>query len=181
MVYFISIQDTTADRIAFGTTNLLTLIVFQTTVTAEMPKTSDAISALSEYIMVLILVAGTGIIESVLVQKLVNIDDRTPPCWVLFLLDKVPPIIGTNVDMVKSLSITSLTKFDTNNSRERNRVSSRRFLKAARLMSWRFVAHKLDFISLVVCFLSAYAVPAFVFVQPFEMFNDDYAQCNFDL
>ena len=100
-VFAISSRDTTADRIGFGTTNLLTLVVFQTIVTEEMPKTSDAVTTLSKYIISMILMSAIGIFESVWVERLMTRKKESPAMWIRRILHYVPTIFQEFEDLTK--------------------------------------------------------------------------------
>ena len=89
-------SDTATDRIGFGTTNLLTLVVFQTVITEEMPKTSDAVTALSKYVICLVVLSATGILESVIVETLINRTIDKPNQWLLWVLCRVPLLLREN-------------------------------------------------------------------------------------
>ena len=102
LVFIIPSTDSTSDRIGFGTTNLLTMVVFQTIVTAEMPKSSDAVSALSRYIIVLIITSSCGILQSVIVEKILRASTEPPPKLVLKLCKLIPQV--WNVQMPSGIN-----------------------------------------------------------------------------
>ena len=83
LVFAIPSTDASSDRVAFGTTNLLTLVVFQTIITEEMPKSSDSVTALSKYIIALIIISAVGILESVTAERLLRPTLTPPPQWML--------------------------------------------------------------------------------------------------
>ena len=111
LVFLISSADTTVDRISFGTTNLLTLVVFQTIVTEEMPKTSDAVTAMSKYIISLILLSTIGIVESVVVERMLSTGLHPPPEFILRFLKFVPVLWREKPDPLKHGDVSFQTNF----------------------------------------------------------------------
>ena len=76
----------------------------QTIITEEMPKTSDAVTALSKYVIGLIILAAIGIIESVVVEHLFTTKAANPPPnWLMNLLRKVPTIDSKSQPRVSML------------------------------------------------------------------------------
>ena len=97
MIKKLTFQSSTSDRIGFGTTNLLTLVVFQTIVTAEMPKSSDAVTALSKYIIALIIISAVGIFQSVVAERLLRTTTKPPPFWATTIMSIFPMCWGSQL------------------------------------------------------------------------------------
>ena len=92
-------SSTTSDRIGFSTTNLLTLVVFQTIITQEMPRSNNSSSALSDYIIILIIISAFVILESVLIERILRsaaIEYRPIPKWI-FIINWVPTLLQPQV------------------------------------------------------------------------------------
>ena len=66
--------------------------MFQTIVTEELPKTSDAVTSLSKYIMGLIITSAIGIFESVIVERFFRTFHKPPP-WHIFRMFRLVPVL----------------------------------------------------------------------------------------
>ena len=90
LTFFVPSKDTIPDRIGFAMTNMLSLIVFQTMITEEMPKSSDAITSLTDYIGILVVIATLLILESLGVEKILRRNSQAPPKILLFIVRMFP-------------------------------------------------------------------------------------------
>ena len=70
--------------------NVLSLVVFQTIISRQLPKSSDAKSALSDYVIFLIMLSSSGIYQSVFREGLGKRSKMPPPKWAIVCLAWVP-------------------------------------------------------------------------------------------
>ena len=135
MVYLIPSMDSSSDRIGFGTTNMLSMVVFQTVLQGELPKTSDAVTALSKYIIALIILSACGIFESIVVERLRRINSRPPPKRLTMLLAHCRPALRNrtihdipNISLTPSGEISGLSRHNSNASSygDENRLTEQR-------------------------------------------------------
>ena len=76
------------------------------------PKTSNAVTVLSKYIISLIILSGWAIFESVLVERIQRLSSHPPPLWLTAVVRRLCPLefeqyhAGTAMDIIEDVQIS---------------------------------------------------------------------------